>query len=330
MEARDGFWLSLGAVLGFFLAGSVYWGLDFQPTPSPQRPNAVIGQDYTGSSQPGPTQRDFAPRKEKADAVPAHYAWWLGPARQESVSEPERADRSLTRYTWGLTLFAGILAFAIVGLSVAAIGIYSAGEKQIAAVKQAVDAAAENAKAFMSAERAALFIQINSETVADLVTRHGGPDRSVEMFPGELETPALVYSFKNTGRTAAILKEVSNQLVFQADFPEAAGYRIRETMPGDLVVEAGKTSAVFGCLAEDAFADGKAADFQNGRSAFWFYGYVKFDDAFGREHECRWGFCYRRGYDRFRLVYYREFPDRTETQADLPVPAPSAMKTVPL
>ena len=60
------------------------------------------------------------------------------------------------------------------------------------------------------------------------------------------------------------------------------------------------------------FTAGGAVDFQNRKCSFWFYGYVKFDDAFGREHEWRWRFRYRRGDGRFRPVYYREFPDETE------------------
>src|SRR5262249_7851863 len=209
----------------------------------------------------------------------------------------------------------GALAFAIVGLSIAAARLYDAWQNRIGVAKDAFDAATLSAKAFMSAERATLSVQINSETVADLVGKYAGSDRSVGTLSTELAAPGLAYSFRNIGRTAAILKELSNHLVLQPESPPAADYRIRETMPEDLVVEAGKTSAVLGCLMEDAFTVEKAVDFQNWRSAFWFYGHVKFEDAFGRAHEWRWRFCYRRGYDRFRLVYYPEIPDRPPTPA---------------
>jgi hypothetical protein len=178
--------------------------------------------------------------------------------------------------------------------------------------KRAADAANRNARAFMSAERAYLFIQINEETASDIVSKYGRYNQSADMFDEELDTPSVGYSFKNFGRTAAILKEFSDQLVFAADLSNVAEYSIRESMPDELVVEPGAPSAILGCLLNTTFNVGNAVDFRNRKAAFWFYGYVKFDDAFGREHEWRWRFRYRRGDGRFRLVYYREFPDETD------------------
>lgn len=105
--------------------------------------------------------------------------------------------------------------------------------------KRAADAASRNAKAFMSAERAYLFIQINEETASDIVSKFGRYNQSADMFDEELDTPSVGYSFKNFGRTAAILKEFSDQLIFATDFPNVSEYSIRESMPDELVVEPG-------------------------------------------------------------------------------------------
>jgi hypothetical protein len=209
--------------------------------------------------------------------------------------------------------------------------LWRAGERQIQTSRQiaaiqarqtrvsnreaarAADAASRNANAFMKAERGYLFIKINTETVAKIVSTYGRWDKSLSMFKDEVDTPSVAYSFKNFGRTAAVLKEFSNHLVFQPDFPSVAEYRIRDSVPDELVVEPGKTSAILGCLMEGTFTVGKCVAFQERKAAFWFYGYVKFDDSFGREHEWRWRFRYQRGDGRFRLVYYREFPDETES-----------------
>ena len=226
------------------------------------------------------------------------------------------------------TIFIGLFTYT---LKRSTDKMWGAGERQIKTARQiatiqarqmrasireaarSADAASRNARAFMSAERAYLFIQINSETASDIVSKYGFWNKSVGMFEDDVDTPSVGYSFKNFGRTAAILKEFSNQLVFLPDFPNVSEYKIRESMPDELIVEPSGTSAILGCLLEATFTVGNAVDFQERKASFWFYGYVKFDDAFGREHEWRWRFRYRRGDSGFRLVYYREFPDETQS-----------------
>jgi hypothetical protein len=61
---------------------------------------------------------------------------------------------------------------------------------------------------------------------------------------------------------------------------------------------------------------GKCVDFQKRQAAFWFYGYVKFADVFGREHEWRYRFRYKRGDGAFRMEYFREFPGPPDSQPD--------------
>jgi hypothetical protein len=55
------------------------------------------------------------------------------------------------------------------------------------------------------------------------------------MFNDDVESPGVGYSFKNIGKTHAIIKKLSNQIIVGAEFPQPATYTIRETMPDNLV-----------------------------------------------------------------------------------------------
>jgi hypothetical protein len=90
-------WPIFALTMGFFIGGSVFWGL--------YGPNATI-------------QEQHATAKEQ-------------PAQHSAAEEKEKADEALARYTFWLTLFTGVLAIATVGLGVATAGLYLTGEKQI-------------------------------------------------------------------------------------------------------------------------------------------------------------------------------------------------------
>jgi hypothetical protein len=68
-----------------------------------------------------------------------------------------------------------------------------------------------------------------TETVAKIVSTYGGWDKSDGMFADQVETPAMGYFFTNIGRTAAIMKELSNRLVFQSIIPTVAEYTIKDS-----------------------------------------------------------------------------------------------------
>jgi hypothetical protein len=52
-------------------------------------------------------------------------------AEHRSASDQEKTDEALARYTWWLTFFTGILAFAPIGLGISTLGLYLAGERQL-------------------------------------------------------------------------------------------------------------------------------------------------------------------------------------------------------
>jgi hypothetical protein len=143
-----------------------------------------------------------------------------------------------------------------------------AAEDAATAAEKSADAGRRNIDAFMSAEKAHLFIEIKSDTIAKIVGAYGRWDKSENMFSDEVETPAVAYFFMNIGKTAAIITELSNHLVFQPSFPKLAEYSIRETMPEQRVVMPGAQSMTIGCLMQDACTVGKCVEFQKRKSAF--------------------------------------------------------------
>jgi hypothetical protein len=52
-------------------------------------------------------------------------------ASDQAAQEKEKTDEALARYTWWLTFFTGILAFATIGLGISTLGLYLAGERQL-------------------------------------------------------------------------------------------------------------------------------------------------------------------------------------------------------
>jgi hypothetical protein len=210
-----------------------------------------------------------------------------------------------------VSLFTFVLAISTLGLWVVT---WRSGVRQSRQTRESLREARRNTAAFMSAEKANVFIEIKESTVAKIVGSYGLWDKTTSMFPDVVESPCVAYFFSNIGRTAAIIREISNQLVFLADFPNGADYSIREPFPERPVIMPDKTSDIFVCCMEDAMTVGKCVDFQAQRGAFWFYGYVIFADVFGRQHEWRYRFSYKRGYGGFRLDYFREFTESEDDQ----------------
>jgi hypothetical protein len=88
--------VSLAAILGFALGGSVVWNLQF---------------GYTAI--------------QTIDTTQQHHS-----ANAKAVQEWEKPEDALARYTWWLTAFTGVLAIATIGLGAATIWLCLAGERQ--------------------------------------------------------------------------------------------------------------------------------------------------------------------------------------------------------
>jgi hypothetical protein len=217
---------------------------------------------------------------------------------------------------WLIVIFNGLLVYFTYRLVIATRDLRRSTDKLWEAGERQLKVAQGNTEALINAENAYMFVAVTHETASKVVSTFGRWDKSESMFADEVETPSVAYSMKNFGRTPALLKEISNQLIIAPIFPQPASHTIREQMPEDLIVSPGEPSSTLVCSMEETFTVGDAVKFQQRETIFWFYGYFKFDDAFGRERQLDFRFRYARGDGGFRLVYSREFRS--------PEPEPSA------
>jgi hypothetical protein len=233
--------------------------------------------------------------------------------KSDGFWEKTRTD-PIAYFTLWLVGFTGVLATSTIGLWIvtwrASVRQSRDMQSSVAAIGRSADAAKRSADAFMSAEKAHLFIDIKQETAGKIVATAGRWDKSESMFESEVDRPAVAYFFTNIGRSSAILKELSENFVFESLDPEPdlTWYALREQPVEQIVVMPGQPSSTFICPLKGTMTVGKCVDFQKRKAGFWLYGYVKFDDVFGRQHEWRYRFRYQRGDGGFRLEYFREFP----------------------
>jgi hypothetical protein len=177
----------------------------------------------------------------------------------------------------------------------------------VSAAEMAAGAAMLSAKAAVEAERAYLFAILTHDGVG----MHYGAD------PSELplETAGQIaqrlwvqFTLKNFGKTPAILKEISHQLIHgEEEWPSLTSYTPDLETRVPVVLGAGDS------LPEKIITHPKsiipAAQYKSafvGDTAIWFYGYARYDDVFGREIEYRfrWKFS---GVGPLRFDYHREF-----------------------
>ncbi|MFZ0425466.1 MAG: hypothetical protein WAL80_21515 [Xanthobacteraceae bacterium] len=192
---------------------------------------------------------------------------------------------------WLLVLFNGILAIFTVRL------FYNAAEQardtkaSIAVAKRAADAAKESAIALTQSERAHVFIRITGQNFVEVLSSAplDGLDKRLT------KAASIEFVFGNHGKTPAILKEMSRDIIIRPAFPEVVDYIPAELATTNRVIGASEATEPWRCY--DSRATGvDANNVIRSHSYFWFYGRVLYDDVFGIEHEHR--FIYRFGTSR--------------------------------
>jgi hypothetical protein len=203
-----------------------------------------------------------------------------------------------------IALFNLVLAFSTVGLWVATISLYRAGERQIAVARESAEAAKLNAEALISAERAQLFVIVQGNNLFEALRGAMFYRETESMRDSRIPAATLEFTIKNTGRTAAIMQDVSYQII-QADVGTTLWqYSYQDTIV-NAVIEGGKeTSPSTTCAMESAWTlvDGMAA--LDGDRPVYFYGFITFRDTFKREYQYFWRYEYRGR--RFVLVHEEE------------------------
>jgi hypothetical protein len=231
--------------------------------------------------------------------------------------EKQRSDRQLveltgdlashTKLLWIATGFLGLVATGLVG-----VGYFQVrqGRQALAVAVKAADASLLNAEALIGAERAHLFVIIKSTELHQVLRGSVFYDSgSAELRDSKIPRPYLEFAIKNTGRTAAIMQDVSYQLI-QADAETAEWQFAYQDTIVDAVVEGGdETTPPMPCVSDHdlTFADGKAAI--DGSRPIYFYGAIRFRDTFRRRYQYSWRYAYRAR--RFVLVYEEERPIET-------------------
>jgi hypothetical protein len=171
---------------------------------------------------------------------------------------------------------------------------------------KAANAAELNAEALISVERAQLFVIVRHSNLFDVLR---GPRfyRETESMNGAFIPRAeLEFVIRNTGRTAAILQDVSYQFV-QADAETTMWqYSYRDTIVNAVIEGGNETSPATPCVMEETLTLGDGIAIIDGERPLYFYGFVIFRDTFKNRHQYFWRHEYRG--NRFVLVHEEERP----------------------
>jgi hypothetical protein len=172
-----------------------------------------------------------------------------------------------------------VTAFLVLGTGILGIGTF------IAAI-----AAKNSADALTQSERAHVFIKIEAQDFMEATT---SADLARVTIDGFVSTPVTVeYRFKNYGKTPAILKEVSREIIISANFPDEIEYLPVEFVPTERILasDAETPDPAWKCIRTH-LSKNDLMGIIRAQKSFWFYGRVLYDDVFGTGHEHR--FIYR-------------------------------------
>jgi hypothetical protein len=198
-----------------------------------------------------------------------------------------------------IALFTLVLAFSTVGLWVATIGLYFAGERQIKLAKETADqqaveiqnqidiareanrAAQKSADAAIATERARLYVVIehNFLRCVEAAKAWDGPlQQEGRLLPFDIQ-PMAGIRFKNYGKTPAIIIEVGTGIVY-ADTPPDPVWDVK--VVNENIIAPGDHTEKFGTLMSGQMTMAQAEKIRTGESNIWIYGYASYEDVFGQ------------------------------------------------
>jgi hypothetical protein len=219
-------------------------------------------------------------------------------------------------------LFTGLLFIATIGLWRSTNALWDAGERQIkimrdtgarqyrammasnSVARETANAAELNATAVIESQRARLFVVVTEENF--FATINLGMRFSATQQEATVDTLRVTYRVKNYGKTPAILKEISHQIIGGRTFPRPAEYAAVVPLPIDLVIGSEGESRTVTCHMDRNVTVADVNAVRSGRLNWWFYGYVSYEDTFSRGHELRFVWSYNHRGGGFRLHSFRE------------------------
>ena len=203
---------------------------------------------------------------------------------EQSSSEQkakEKTDEALARYTWWLTLFTGVMAFATVGLGIATVGLYATGEKQIEIAIKAANAADLSARAAVAIELPIMILDPDNGSFGD----------RFEFGRRTEEFCVMNIGFKNEGRTKAFPIETAFGWTVGNELPAKPVYRWTRPFGMDAIIGPDILQVETVNLWMD-LPDGTNQGIRDGNVSLWFYCRLSYLDFMRTKHEA--GFCWRR------------------------------------
>jgi hypothetical protein len=166
----------------------------------------------------------------------------------------------------------GILAIASFAAILGVFSISHARSTQIAA-----DAAKLASQVAVGAERAHLFIHIETENIVSAISQGSKGAASSKERPPALR---LSYALKNHGKTPAMIRELSHGVVVAPDLPENPKYQAVSQFPVD-ILGAGEKTPPIQVVDLPRLTSNDIASIEELFNNLWFYGVIVYDDIFG-------------------------------------------------
>jgi hypothetical protein len=287
-----------------FVGIAVFLGLiGYASAQSPQRPFGTVrpsppptAQDQRGTDQQPLSVKIVPSEKTEADREGEQK-------HRDSETRLSQAVDQLARFTYDLLLVA-IAQLVLFGALLWFVRL------SFRDAKKAADAAKLNAEALMDAERARIFVAMEQDTADSIrsAAKHANsPDRDNDTLDGSV---GLYYGLKNYGKTPAIIREISQQLVLAPELAKEREYRPKDPLPIEQLLGPAEQTprGTLVCSLDRKVTVGEAKEVLALKNALWFYGYVAYDDTFGFWRELRYVFRYDGSTGgRFRLHSFQEF-----------------------
>ena len=129
----------------------------------------------------------------------------------------------------------------------------------------------------------------------------------------------LYYGLKNYGKTPAIIREISQQLVLAPELAKGREYSPKNPLPIEPTLGPAEQTprGTLVCSLDRKITVGEAKEIIALKNTLWFYGYVAYDDTFGFWRELRYIFRYDGGTGgRFRLHSFQEIQSQKRHEDD--------------
>jgi hypothetical protein len=174
----------------------------------------------------------------------------------------------------------------------------------------AAKAADLNAQAVINAQRARLYVIIESQTIGDEVKAAVAPRLPPLADDVRLEHLTIEYSFRNHGKTPAFIQKVGHGTAITKGEGEPKGRHYILLVPPviDYVVGGGEKTVPIRNVAmpSPSMTVATAKAIRGLDATFWFHGFVEYDDTFGWSRKFEFVWYYDAESEGLRLFSYCE------------------------